>query len=68
VGAFVIETTAGQAPRGIRLRAYAVQWMAGELVPQDHDQVAWVAPAALLGYDLLPADVPIAQQVQAAAK
>lgn len=67
VGALVGEAAIDAGPSGPRLRAYRVRWLAGDLVPQDHDQVAWAAPAALLAYDLLPADVVIARQLGAAA-
>ncbi len=45
----------------IRLLSYCVSWKTGEMVPKDHDQVAWVSPDKLLEYDLLPADIPIAR-------
>ena len=37
----------------------------GTAVPQvlDHEEIAWVAPEDLLGYDLAPADVEIARWV-----
>lgn len=33
----------------------------------DHDAVAWVLPAELLGYDMPEADVPIARALRDAA-
>jgi 8-oxo-dGTP diphosphatase len=46
----------------IRLLAYRISWVSGKMVPKDHDRIAWVSPDKLLEYDLLPADIPIAQE------
>ena len=46
----------------IRLLAYRITWVSGKMVPKDHDRIAWVSPDKLLEYDLLPADIPIAQE------
>ena len=48
----------------IRLLAYRTKIVAGELKLHVHDQIAWVTPADLLQYDLLPADVPIAEKLR----
>ena len=46
----------------IRILAYRITWVSGKMVPKDHDRIAWVSPDKLLEYDLLPADIPIAQE------
>jgi len=46
----------------IRLLAYRITWVSGKMFPKDHDRIAWVSPDRLLEYDLLPADIPIAQE------
>ena len=46
----------------IRLLAYRITWVSGKMAPKDHDRIAWVSPDKLLEYDLLPADIPIAQE------
>ena len=46
----------------IRLLAYRITWVSGKMIPKDHDRLAWVPPDKLLDYDLLPADIPIAQE------
>ena len=46
----------------IRLLAYRITWVSGKMIPKDHDRLAWVLPDKLLDYDLLPADIPIAQE------
>jgi len=48
-----------------RIEAFWVDILAGELTPNVHDRLDWVAPSALRQYDLLPADVPIAEAVAA---
>lgn len=47
----------------VRIHAYRVEWISGEMVPRDHDAVAWATPSELAEYDLLPADIPIAERV-----
>ena len=46
----------------IRILAYRITWVSGKMAPKDHDRIAWVSPDKLLEYDLLPADIPIAQE------
>jgi len=46
----------------IRLLAYHITWVSGKMDPKDHDRIAWVSPDKLLEFDLLPADIPIAQE------
>ncbi len=47
----------------VRIHAYEVEWISGEMVPRDHDLVAWVRPEELMAVDLLPADLPIARRI-----
>ncbi len=49
----------------VHITAFWVKWIAGELVPTDHDTIAWVSPEELLTYDLIPADIPIARKLRA---
>jgi 8-oxo-dGTP diphosphatase len=49
----------------IRLMAFRVQWVSGDIRLTDHDAMAWVAPPELTSWDLLPADVPIAEALAA---
>lgn len=46
-----------------QILSYNVTWLSGRLTPKDHDQYAWVNPALLLDFDLLPADVPFAEKL-----
>jgi 8-oxo-dGTP diphosphatase len=46
-----------------RIEAFWVEILAGELTPKVHDRIEWVTPSELRQYDLLPADVPIAEAV-----
>ena len=49
----------------IDLRAYQVEWPDTEYQPVEHDDVRWVKGGEILGYELAPADIPIAKAVQA---
>ncbi len=56
-----------QYPTGaIRLLAYFVEIIDGSFVLSVHDDYAWVEYKDLLKYDLLPADIPIAQKLMEA--
>ena len=47
----------------IEMRSYAVRHVAGELVNQEHSELAWVEPNRLLEYDLAPADLPTVEAI-----
>ena len=49
----------------IRLMAFRVRWVSGDIRLTDHDALAWVAPSDLTAWELLPADVPIAEALSA---
>jgi 8-oxo-dGTP diphosphatase len=46
-----------------RIEAFWVEIVAGQLVPSVHDRIDWVPAGDLRRYDLLPADLPIADAV-----
>ncbi len=47
----------------IRLLAYFTDIVEGKIRLSVHDDVQWVGAGELLDYDLLPADIPIAQKL-----
>ena len=47
----------------VHLTAFWVHWIDGEMRATDHDRIAWVLPANLKAYDLLPADIPFADKL-----
>ena len=47
----------------VHLTAFWVDWIDGEIRATDHDHIAWVLPANLKDYDLLPADIPFAEKL-----
>ncbi|WP_018213069.1 8-oxo-dGTP diphosphatase MutT [Desulfitobacterium hafniense] len=52
-------------PQGsIRLLTYLVKILHGEIELRVHDRCEWVGVNQLLNYELLPADVPIADYLQ----
>ena len=60
---FVIEGVYEYESGPIQLLAYAVEFGGGEFCLRVHDKIAWAGLDQLLDYDLLPADVPVAQWV-----
>ena len=64
IGAFVAESVYEYDHGTIRLLAYEVDHVEGDMDPQDHDQIAWATPEDLLSYDLLPADIPLVQALK----
>jgi 8-oxo-dGTP diphosphatase len=65
VRGFVCESRYRYPHAAIRLLAYRVDWLSGEIRLSDHDAVGWVRPRDLTGWDLLPADLPIAEALAA---
>jgi 8-oxo-dGTP diphosphatase len=63
VGTFVAESEYTYDKGTIRLVAYRCDIGDQELVLSAHDRAEWVQPEELTGYDLLPADVPIAEKL-----
>lgn len=64
IGALFAESTYRYEAGAIRLRAYESRWLSGELRALAHDRLKWVPVDAVLHYDLLPADVPIAEKLR----
>jgi len=51
----------------IRLDGFLCDWTGGEFrCGADHTEIAWISPGELLGYDLAPADVTLAEAAAAA--
>ena len=44
-----------------RIEAFYVDWISGVISLTDHDKFEWVEARDLESYELLPADIPIAQ-------
>lgn len=65
VGELFMETTHDYGAGQLRLLAYWCALDHGNPDPQMHDAIAWVSLPDLIGYDLLPADVPIAHALAA---
>ncbi len=63
VGAAFAESVYDYRHGTIRLLAYHVYWDGDELQPRDHDKFVWLPPAELPAYDLLPADLPLAEKL-----
>jgi 8-oxo-dGTP diphosphatase len=47
----------------IRLVAYLVDWIDGEMCPVDHQDCRWVSFDDLKSYEFVPADVPFVQKL-----
>jgi 8-oxo-dGTP diphosphatase len=64
VGDYLTESVYQYEQRTIRLIAFHVNTEADFATLNAHDDVRWVPAEELLDYDLAPADVPIAKEVQ----
>lgn len=49
--------------RTVLVLAYRCRWVSGEIADLDVTEHRWVAPADLLTFELLPADVPLAEKL-----
>ncbi len=65
VGDFVAAGTHRQPHGTFHIRAYQATWLTGDIIPTAHDRYAWAGPHDLLTYDLLPADIELAQSLLA---
>ena len=45
------------------LKSYLCRWLDGDIKLQDHQSVEWVEAGNLLSYNLLAADIPIAEKL-----
>ena len=64
VGDFLAESVYEYEQKTVRLMAFQVNTDADITTLNAHDDVRWVPAGELLDYDLAPADVPIAMEVQ----
>jgi 8-oxo-dGTP diphosphatase len=53
---------------GVELLAYEAEYVSGEIVLTDHQEVRWVAPPELKGYTFPEADRPIVRMLEERAK
>jgi len=63
VGEFICSSTYHYDHISIELLAYRIRGFTGNIVPVDHDEIAWVAPKDLAGYDLPAADRPVIEKL-----
>lgn len=56
---FVAESIFDYGSKTIRLLAYSVAYLSGEIVLDSHDEIRWVSPERISEYKLAPADLPI---------
>jgi 8-oxo-dGTP diphosphatase len=64
VGAKCAESLHQYDHGSFRIVAYFVEWLAGEPQPCVHDRIEWVKIDEISGYELLPADIPIATSLK----
>ncbi len=50
--------------RPVLVLAYRCIWTSGEVIDLDVAEHRWVSPESLLDYELLPADVPLAERIR----
>ena len=61
IGAFVCSSKFEYKHLPIELLVYRAEHLSGEFILNDHDRIAWVAPADLKNYELSSADIPVAE-------
>ena len=61
IGDPVAESSHQYEHGSFRVIAYFVDWISGEPSPNEHDRLEWAKIEDLAGYQLLPADIPIAE-------
>jgi 8-oxo-dGTP diphosphatase len=64
IGAKCVESLHQYDHGSFRILAYFVEWLAGDPHPSVHDRLEWVRLDEIDGYQLLPADIPIAASLK----
>ena len=49
--------------RTVLVLAYRCRWLSGEIADLEVHEHCWAGPRELLQYDLLPADIPLAERI-----
>ena len=62
-GALVAENTHHYDGFSVTLVLLEAKIVSGSLTPTVHDRVEWVPVGSLLGWNLAPADIPLAEKV-----
>ncbi len=61
VGKFMADSVHRREHRAFHILAYQATWLTGQIIPVAHDSWAWAGSDNLLEYDLLPADIKLAE-------
>ena len=61
---FLINNVCEYPTKVVDLRLYKCDYVSGEFNLHDHSEYKWVGKEELLGYDLAPADIPLAEYVK----
>ena len=64
IGAKCVESLHQYDHGSFRILAYFVEWLARDAHPSVHDRLEWVRLDEIDGYQLLPADIPIAASLK----
>jgi len=63
VGKFITSNKHDYSHISIELFAFQTEYLSGNYILSDHDEIEWVRPDCLLNFDLAAADIPIAREV-----
>jgi len=63
VGKLIAESKYKTNDKIIHLIAFNANIISGIITPLEHEEIIFVTPEKLLDYDLLPADIPIAEKI-----
>ena len=63
IGSYLGQSTYRYPHVAIKLLAYRVYWMGGDLTPSDHARCEWVPVKNLPDYSFAPADIPFVEML-----
>lgn len=63
VGVYLGESIFDYGTKVVRLQAFEVEYLGGEILPVDHDEVKWVTNNQLEGFKWAPADIPFVNKL-----
>jgi len=67
VGEFVCSSRYTYSHGCIELFAFKVEYLSGQLIIHDHEEIAWARPGELGNYDFSEADIPIVRLIRISA-
>lgn len=61
---FIVNNVCEYPGKIVDLRLYSCDYISGDFKLHDHSEYKWVSKEEIMGYDLAPADIPLANYIK----